>query len=146
MLAWLHLLALGIGLGAVWARARAATVFSRGKTEYAARRRILIPDNWWGIAAALWLTTGLWRLLGSTEKSIGYYVSNTLFWVKMALFVIVLLLELWPMMTLIRWRMGREQPTVRTAGRIATISYIEASLVIAMVFAAVSMARALGAH
>lgn len=145
-LAWIHLLALGIGLGAVWVRAGASRRLARASTDYHVRARVLTADSWWGIAAVLWLVTGLWRLFGNTEKSTVYYLANRVFYAKMGLFLIVLLVELWPMITLMRWRLGKSQPSADRASRIATISYIEALLIAAIVLAAVAMARGLGAH
>lgn len=144
MLAWLHLLALGVGLGGVWGRARAMHDSLRDPADERALKRALVADTWWGIAAAAWLVTGLWRLLGSTEKSTSYYLSNHAFTAKMGMFVAILALELWPMVTLIRWRMGKREPNTRDAGRIEAISYVECALVIGMVFAAVSMTRGVG--
>ena len=146
VLAWIHLLALGIGLGAVGARAAAARRLSRNPTDADLRSRVLGPDNWWGIAAVLWLLTGLWRLFGSTEKSTAYYLANDIFYAKMGMFLAVLMVELWPMITLIRWRMRKAQPSAETAKRIAVISYVEAALIAAIALAAVSMARGLGAR
>src|SRR4029079_871880 len=99
-LAALHLLALGIGLGAVWGRARALG----GPRDSRALRRALAADGWWGIAALPWIGTGLWRLLAGPEKATGYYLRNHLFMAKMGLLVLVLLLEAWPMVTLVRLR------------------------------------------
>ncbi|HEU4827566.1 MAG TPA: DUF2214 family protein [Gemmatimonadales bacterium] len=145
LLAALHLIALGIGLGAVWARSRAL----RGDVQLADVRRALVADTWWGVAAALWLATGLWRLFGGTEKATGYYLSNHVFLLKMGLFVAILLLELGPMMTLTRWRQDLRRggtPALDRARRISTVSAIEAALVIAIVGAAVTMARGFGAN
>jgi putative membrane protein len=138
-LASLHLLALGIGLGAVWSRAR----LLGGRFDSGAVRRALVADSWWGVAAGLWLVTGLWRLFASTEKATAYYMTNHAFLAKMGLFVMVLVLELGPMITLLRWRRGM-QPDASAAKRISAISYIEFVLVIAIVVAAVSMARGYG--
>ena len=143
-LAWLHLLALGIGLGGVWGRARALHDSLREPPDARAIRRALIADTWWGVAAGLWIITGVWRLMGSTEKSTAYYLANHAFYAKMALFVGILALEIWPMMTLIKWRRGKSEPHARDVGRIEVISYVECALVVAMVLAAVSMARGLG--
>lgn len=143
-LAWLHLLALGVGLGGAWGRARALHDSLREPADERALRRALVADSWWGVAAVVWLTTGLWRLLGSTEKSTSYYLSNHAFYAKMALFVAILALEVWPMVTLIQWRMGRREPNPRDAGRIEVISYVECALVVCMVLAAVTMARGFG--
>lgn len=143
-LAWLHLLALGVGLGGVWGRARALHDSLRDPVDERALKRALVADTWWGIAAVVWLVTGLWRLLASTEKSTSYYLSNHAFYAKMGMFVAILALEVWPMVTLIRWRTATREPNTRDAGRIEVISYVECALVIAMVFAAVAMARGFG--
>jgi putative membrane protein len=143
LLAAAHLIALGIGLGAVWARGRAL----RGIVDGAALRRAFAADTWWAVAAILWLSTGLSRLLMGTEKSLDYYLRNPLFHTKMGLFLLLLALEVWPMVTLIRWRraMGRNQTAAfGAARRISHISMIEAFLIVAIVFVAVAMARGYG--
>ena len=147
LLAILHLLALGIGLGAVWARARALGE----RLDRASLRRVFAADGWWGLAAVLWIGTGLWRLLAGTEKATGYYFANEVFRAKMGLLVAILLLELWPALTLVRWRRKAARsgaswtPDSSAAARIRAISYLEALLVVAMVCAAVLMARGYGA-
>jgi len=84
LFAALHLLGLGAGLGAVWARARAL----RGPLDPAGLRRVFYADGWWGVAAAM--------------------------------------------------------PDTRLAGRFASISYLQAVLVLLMVLAATAMARGIG--
>lgn len=143
-LAWVHLLALAIGTGGVWARGRALRDSLRDPEDRRAIRRALIGDTWWGIAAVLWLVTGLWRLLGSTEKSTSYYMGNAWFFAKMGGFLAILALELWPMRTLIRWRRGTEHPNPRDAGRIEIISYVQVAIIMLMVLAAAGMARGYG--
>ena len=144
-LAWIHLLALAIGGGGVWSRARALRAFAQHSDDVRAVRRAYAGDAWWGIAAALWLTTGLWRLFGHTEKSTSYYVGNDVFRLKIGLFVLVVALEMWPMVTLTRWRRRSTEPDASDARRIEMISYVECAPVIAIVLAAVSMARGHGA-
>ena len=139
VLAALHLLALGIGLGGVWSRAR----LLGGRFDSGAVRRALVADSWWGVAAVLWLATGLWRWFAATEKATTYYMTNHVFLAKLGMFVLVFLLEIGPMITLMRWRRGM-QPDATAAKRISRISYVECLLVIAIVFAAVSMARGYG--
>jgi len=143
VLAAVHLLALGIGLGAVWSRARAL----RGMPDAGDIRRAIVADSWWGAAFALWLVTGLWRLLGSVEKPVGYYMDNHFFFMKMGFLGLILILEIWPIVTLMRWRRelaaGRT-PDTSASGKIGTISMLETALVIAMVGAAAAMARGLG--
>ena len=150
ILAVLHLLALGIGLGAVFSRARALNGLA---TEPDALTRAFAADAWWGAAAVLWLSTGVWRALAGTEKVSSYYWSNHVFMAKMGLFVLVVLLEIWPMMTLIAWRRTGAQvaPVIHEARvaagrRIARISDVQTMLLIAIVTAAVLMARGYGAR
>ena len=143
LLAALHLLALGIGLGSVWARGRAL----RGQLDPVGLRRVFYADSWWGIAALVWITTGVARAFGGLEKGTFYYVHNSVFWTKMALLVLILALELQPMIALIGWRRavarGEHADTAR-AGRFARISFAQAGLVILMVLAATAMARGYG--
>ncbi len=143
-LAAIHLIALGLGLGAVIAR---GTALREGSS---ALRRAFRADTTWGIAAALWLSTGLWRLFAETEKTTTYYMGNSLFMAKMGLFLLILLLELWPMITFIRWRRALRRRSAESvvdqgaARRIALISHLQALLIVLMVFVASAMARGLG--
>lgn len=148
-LAAVHLIALGLGLGAVVLRGSAL----RGAPGAESLRQAFRADTLWGVAAVLWIVTGVWRLFGSVEKGVGYYMTNHVFYAKMGFFLLILALEIWPMVTLIRWRRayaragnaeGIADPVA--ARRIATISHLEAALVVAMVFAAVAMARGAGAR
>jgi len=148
-LAWLHLVALAIGFGAVYSRGR--SLAQRPLTIHDVQRAF-IADSWWGVAAGLWLVTGLWRLFGSVEKPASYYQHNYIFVVKMAMFVVILALEAWPMITLIKWRTAVNKstdplrPPERTASAISRISYIEATIILLIVLAAVAMARGYGAR
>jgi putative membrane protein len=143
ILAALHLTGLGVGLGAVWARARGF----RDTLDAPGLRRLFAADSWWGLAAVLWIGTGLWRLLAGIEKPTAYYLHNHVFWLKMTALVAILLLEIAPMLTLIRWRVMAARGTPidsRRAPLFATISYIQAGLVLLMVAAATAMARGIG--
>jgi putative membrane protein len=146
-LAGLHLLALSLGMMAVVLRGSAL----REAPTAGSLRRAFRLDTIWGIAAALWLVTGLWRLLGHVEKPTAYYFDNRWFLVKMGLFILIVLLEIGPMMTLIRWRKafrGGAAPAsfvTQAAGkRFAIIGHIQATLALLMIFAAVAMARGYG--
>jgi putative membrane protein len=147
-LAALHLVALGLGLGAVIGRGTAL----RESPSNTALRRAFRSDTLWGMAAALWIATGVWRMVAGLEKPPGYYYTNPVFHAKMGLFVLILILELWPMMTLIRWRRsyrrGESADRLMSGGagkRIALISHVEALVVVGMVFVAVALARGYGA-
>ncbi|HEX5005300.1 MAG TPA: DUF2214 family protein [Gemmatimonadales bacterium] len=147
MLRWLlasgHLLAFGIGLGAIWVRARSL----RAVPDPAALGRALRADAWWGIAALLWIGTGVPRLLLGTEKPTDYYLASHLFWVKMLLFLGILLLEIGPAVALTRWRLALRRnlaPDTARAGRWAVFSRAEFVLVLVMLFVATAVARAMG--
>jgi putative membrane protein len=144
LLATVHLIALGIGLGAVWARARAL----RGRLDPDGLRRVFHADSWWAVAAVLWIGTGLWRAFGGVEKGTGYYLHNHAFLAKMGMLGVILALEVWPMITLVRWRLRLQRgeiPDTGAAGPLSLISVVQAALVVLMVFAAAAMARGLGA-
>jgi putative membrane protein len=147
MLRWLlaaaHLLALAIGMGSVWVRARAL----RGPLDEAGLRRVFAADSLWGVAGALWIATGLWRLLAGTEKTTAYYLGSPVFWLKMGALVTLLVLEVVAVVALIGWRqqVRRGIPVdVARAPVLARLSEVQALLVVVMVLAATAMARGLG--
>jgi putative membrane protein len=139
----LHLLALAIGLPSVFLRGRAL----KGPLDADGLRRLLAADNFWGVAAVLWIVTGLLRAFGGLEKGSDFYLRSPLFWTKMALFLLILVLEVRPMVTFIRWRiqLGRGLPVdTSVARRLYTLNHIELALVVVMVFVAGMMARGVG--
>jgi putative membrane protein len=143
LLSAFHLLALGIGLPAVVLRAAAL----HRAADPAALRRAFAADSAWGIAALLWLATGPLRAFGPFEKGAAFYLSSPLFYVKLGLFLSVFVLEIAPMAGLIRWRMalGRgDSLDLRAAPLFATLSWIEAAIVVTIVFVAAFMARGVG--
>ena len=101
---------------------------------------MLAADNVWGIAALIWLGTGLMRAFGGLEKGTAYYLASPAFALKMALFLGILVLEAWPMFTLIRWRMGRavDPDGLRTLIR---LNDAEVVLITILPFVAAWMAR-----
>lgn len=140
LVATLHLLTLPLGLGAVWARARAL----RRLRSAAEAPAVFVADNLWGLAAILWIGTGAWRAFGGLEKGAAYYIHNRVFVLKMLLLAAVILLEIRPAVTLTRWRGAvRRAGTVdlSPAPALARISEIQAGIVVLMVFAATAMAR-----
>jgi putative membrane protein len=139
----LHLLALAIGLPAVFLRGRAL----KGPLDANGVRCLLAADNAWGVAAVLWIVTGLLRAFGGLEKGTEFYLRTPLFWTKMGLFLLILLLEIRPMVTFIRWRirLGRNLPVdTSVAPGLYTLNHIELALVVVMVFVASMMARGVG--
>jgi putative membrane protein len=144
LLSTLHLFALAIGLPGVFLRGRA---LRRLRADPTALDALFLADNAWGIAALLWLATGLTRALGSFEKGPDYYLHAGSFLVKMGLFGGILLLELWPMATFIRWRIARGKGLpvdTSRAGTLARVNDAELALTLAMPFFASMMARGIG--
>ena len=146
-LAAIHLLAFAMAISGVFTRGAAL----RRPVSAEMLQRAFAGDNHWGIAAALLIATGLWRLLGGIEKATSYYVHDTFFRQKMTAFLIIFILELWPMVTLIRWRRAlRRGATAEatapaaTARRIAAISFVQGTLMVVMVVFATAMARGYG--
>jgi putative membrane protein len=140
-LAAIHLLAFALGFWAVLTR---GTAFGRLVTGSNDVRRVLLADNLWGIAALILLVTGGMRAFGGFEKGTDYYLHQPLFHLKMTLFVLVLLLELAPMITLVKWRIASARGKALDTGRaklFARISHVEALLLMLMVIAASGMAR-----
>ena len=137
----LHLLALALGLPGVFLRGRAL----RGPLDDPGLRRLFVADTVWGVAAALWVLAGLIRAFGGLEKSSQFSLSSPLSRVKMALLLTVIALEIWPMVTFIRWRIlrGRGQaPVTARAGALYAVN--QTQLVLVMVFVASTMARGVG--
>jgi len=139
----LHVLALALGLPSIFLRGRAL----KGRLDRDGLRRVFAADTVWGIAAALWLVTGLLRAFAGIEKGTAFYVASDLFWLKMALFVAIVLLEVAPMVTLMRWRAalrGGGTPDTSAARTLYRVSHVELALVVVMVFVASFMARGFG--
>jgi putative membrane protein len=139
----LHLLALAIGLPSVFMRGRAL----KGPLDETGLRRLFTADTLWGMAAGLWIVTGLVRAFGGLEKGSQFYFSSPLFMVKMGLLIAVLLLEVWPMVTFIRWRIARSRgqtPTKARLGGLYAVNQVQLGIVVVMVFVASLMARGVG--
>ena len=141
VLSWLHLLALAIGLGGVWARARALDDSLRHPEDPRAIRRALAGNGWWVLAIVVWLVTGLWRLFAGTAQPTSAYVWSNAFAVKIGIFLVVVALEIWPTSVLLRWQRKRAEPDPRDVGRIEIISYVQCALVAGIVLAAATMTQ-----
>jgi putative membrane protein len=139
LLSAIHLLTLALGLGAVVMRGRSL----RGPLDDAGWRRLLAADNAWGIAAALWIATGLGRVFFGGKEP-GFYWRNGFFWIKLALFGVLFAFELRPMTTFMRARSARRRriPLPRfSVEAYHLINTVEIGLVVAIVLVAAFMAR-----
>ena len=139
-----HLFALAIGLPGVFLRGLALRGLATDKSSL---RRLFIADNFWGIAALLWIGTGLTRVFGTFEKGSGYYLNSTTFLIKMTLFGLVFALELWPMITFIKWRRAQAKGLeidTSNAPKLARVNDLELALILSIPFFASMMARGIG--
>jgi putative membrane protein len=140
LIATLHLLILAIGIAAVYGRWRAL----RDLRTVDGLVSVFHADNWYGIAAVGWVITGLWRAFGGLEKGSEHYLESHWFLGKMGLFGIVFLLELYPMITLIRWRLARKRGStiaIGVAPVLASLTFLQLPLLVLMVFMATALAR-----
>lgn len=138
-----HFIALGIGFYGIWSRAEAL----RRLKDESSLNEVFRADNFWGIAAILWIVTGLWRAFGGLEKGTEFYLACNIFLAKLGLFILVFILEIKPMITLIKWRMARgrgESIDLSPAKPMKAISYIELASLFIIIFLAVGIARGLG--
>lgn len=136
----LHILTFGLGFASIWVRAAAL----RRLKDQSGIKDVLNADNFWGIAALLWILTGLWRAFGGLEKPSEFYLHNTAFLIKMSLFVLIFALELKPMITLIKWRVSlakNQSIDLSVAPSMARTSWIELALLIPIAGMATAMAR-----
>jgi len=145
----LHYLALAIGFWSLVERGRALRALIVSKNFEADGKRVLFYDNFWGLAALLWIGTGLFRAFGGLEKGTAYYVSNSLFWTKLSLFALILLLELKPMITFIGWRIAARKNLSPSLAKgslrvLSRLNFMETITVVLIVFVAGLMARGIG--
>ena len=146
LLAAVHLMAFGVAFAAIAGRNRAL------RRVIASAQAVDLPgvfkaDAAWGLSALVLIATGLARAFGGFEKGAAYYLHEPLFHVKMTALVLILLLELVPMLGLIRWRIAARRQQMPDLGRARTyvrIGHWQAVLVMVIVFAASGMARGIG--
>jgi putative membrane protein len=143
LLAAIHLLAFGYALASILRRSRGL----RRCTSTEDLPVIFSADNGWGLSALVLLVTGAMRAFGGFEKGATYYFHEPFFHVKMSALVLILLLEIAPMMALLRWRVAVRRgdvPDLTRAPKYARIGTWQTVLLVVMVFAATGMARGIG--
>ena len=110
-------------------------------------RRIQRVDLWYGISAGLLVAVGLLRVF-FFEKGAPFYAANLMFWIKMALFVIVGLLSIYPTIRYIKWNpilAENKSPMIPDAEykNIRLLLLLEMIGLVLILFAAPAMARAI---
>lgn len=98
IVAYFHYLGLMLSFAALLVEA----LFFKKDISLKEAKLVGIADGVYGIAASTILATGILRVLYFGKGS-AYYLDNILFWVKIAIFVVVGLLSLYPTVTFIIW-------------------------------------------
>jgi putative membrane protein len=110
--------------------------------------RLARIDAWFGLVAAIVVGAGLLRIFFAA-KGFDYYVANTFFWIKMALFVAVGLISAVPTFSFNVWRRrvradAAFRPPAAEVSRMRKALYAEAALFALIPLAAAAMARGYG--
>jgi putative membrane protein len=131
----LHVGGIALSFASVFLRARGAL---RGAVD-----DVLAADNAWGIAAIVVVGSGVARAFLGLEKGSNFYLHNASFFAKMIALGVLSLLELWPMVTLLRARFSSLDVTTALPA-IGRISQVQLALLIFMLCVAPLMARGVG--
>ena len=103
ILAWIHYIFIFVLVGTLFAE----FFFYQRTLRVAALQRLQRVDLLYGIIAACVVASGIARVMYS-PKTPAFYLHDTIFWTKMALFVTLGLISIAPTMHLIR--LGRQAP------------------------------------
>jgi len=106
-------------------------------------RRLARIDAVFGASALVMLGTGLMRLF-IFGKPVSYYMKNGLFHVKITLFVLIVLLSIYPTITFIKNRMTPSDGKAVYPGAVGILLKIEMVILLAIPLLAVMMARGYG--
>ncbi len=113
----------------------------RGEITPAQARRLALTDAVVGMSAGTVLVVGLLRVF-YFEKGASFYLHNAAFIAKMALFVAVALLSIYPTLKYLSWRKGRIDAAAVPA--IRRILHLELVGVVLILLCAALMARGIG--
>jgi putative membrane protein len=111
-------------------------------------RSIVRMDMVYGISATVLLVVGFVRVF-YTEKGEAYYFASGTFLGKLALFIVVGLLSIYPTMKFLGWRKAlREQRLpdfdAGTRRRVRMLIHLELTLIFVIILLAIMMARGIG--
>lgn len=118
-------------------------VHFRTEVSGAVARRLARIDAFVGASALVILGTGLLRLL-VYGKPAAYYMQNGLFHVKMTLFVVAVMLSIYPTIQFIRNRNTPDDGQAVYSGAVAILLKIQLVILLTIPFLAVMMARGYG--
>jgi putative membrane protein len=139
--AFLHHIAAFVVVGALMVE----LVVLRNDLTIPSARSVLRMDAAYGIAALVLLAAGFARVF-YTEKGSMYYFSSGPFLVKLALFIVVALLSIYPTVKFMSWRKALREQRVPdfdapTRRKVRMLIHIELTLILVIVLMAIMMAR-----
>ena len=116
--------------------------------DFERARKLLLADQATGVSAGVVLVIGMLRVL-YFEKGASYYFHNAAFLAKLALFVLVALLSIYPTLKFVSWRSSvkrGEAPNVdaATLSRMRTLIHFELAGIVLLILCAALMARGIG--
>ena len=116
--------------------------------DFERARKLLRVDQVIGISAGVVLAIGMLRVL-YFEKGASYYFHNAAFLAKLALFVLVALLSIYPTLRFLSWRSSvrrGEAPDVdaATLTRMRPFIHLERAGIVLLILCAALMARGIG--
>ncbi len=108
-----------------------------------------LADNGNGIAALALYGAGLYRLFGELEKPLSFYTQNPVFWTKMGLLSLAMVLEAYPQYVVLPWhiRASRKLPIEPKPGqfeRMFKLAAWQLPCLLGVVVCAALMARGIG--
>jgi putative membrane protein len=87
-------------------------------------KHVAAIDLWYGIVALLILIVGFSRAVFAA-KGWAYYSVNSFFWAKIAVFVLIALLSIWPTVKYLNWRRDfQTASSVPDAGSVSVVRRI----------------------
>jgi putative membrane protein len=139
--AFLHHIAAFVVVGALMVE----LVVLRNDLTIPSARSVLRMDAAYGIAALVLLAAGFARVF-YTEKGSMYYFASGPFLVKLALFIVVALLSIYPTVKFMSWRKALREQRVPdfdapTRRKVRMLIHIELTLILVIVLMAIMMAR-----
>ncbi len=118
----------------------------RGALDRPAVERLTFADGLYGLSSGLLLLAGSARVLFGA-KGWMFYVANPVFWLKIALFLLVAGLSVRPTFTFLRWRKTLREGGIIGADQTAAIRrwvHAEAVVLLFIPITAALMARGIG--
>jgi len=120
----------------------------RGELTATRARQLLSADRIYGISAGLILIIGFARVF-YFEKGAHYYFHSIPFIAKLALFLVVGLLSIYPTLQFISWRADVRQGRAPAMSddkrrRIRSVVHLQLALIVVLILCAALMARGIG--